>query len=810
MPAKTHALFSTPTSLALDTLATTAAHPPTADTTVAAGLSGLTSPSPRVRAAAARAVAAAGPRAARRRAGAAADALSAFTDDADAGVREACLLGAAGLVAGGALPPGDAVATAAAAVRCDAAPRVRSAALKLLASAATAAGATRHHPPRPAGAADIAATAWAAASAAVSDGDAEVRSQALTVLGSLSAAPPPCLDAALTAATTARTMEGVSADDARAAGGAAAALAAGAGAFVRALEDDGAAVRLAGLRALASLAAAVRTTSPAFAAAAATVAADCAADEAPAVRRAALACAAAARGPDGDAALAPLLAALADAVPSVAAAAAAAVAAAAPRRGDGLRAAVGGLLEAAAHGAAPRAALAALATLGTRAGGAAAHVAPDLMATRAGFLQREPCVDDAPYAHRAVFLLAAARAAPCVAARLPPHALAAAAVLAPRHPDLPLPAGGLEGRGRGAVCVRRPKRRRAEGNGDDAADTPDPIAAAAATLDALVGTPDPGHIFTCIARVDAALAPATRGGCARSGALRVHARALAVLTAAVAAGGALPLWGEPDGAGDANAWDGGVFNLAPLSACTRGSTAAPARLARLAALLRGVVGGGGSLHAVASEWDAVARALRVVREARASGCPPTALDAPPPGASQPAWMDAATASTTLDDLLAALAAAWPAAPVADATAAAPAGELTAPGSPHARALDAIAGLPVAVQVTGWVVATRRAWLRVDGPGVAGVCVPLELEGGGDDDDDDAAATQPPSTRPGRRAIMGTVHLPAPTTSPSAPGVTLRLALVVALAGGGRARVGAPRPLALRVAPPANANAATRG
>ena len=778
---------------------------------MAAGLSGLTSPSPRVRAAAARAVAAAGPRATRRRAGAAADALSSFTDDADAGVREACLLGAAGLVAGGALPPADAVATAAAAVGRDAAPRVRSAALRLLASAATAAGATRHHPPRPAGAADIAATAWAAASAAVSDGDAEVRVRALTVLGSLSAAPPPCLDAALTAATTARTMEGVSADDARAAGGAAAALAAGVGAFVRALEDDGAAVRLAGLRALASLAAAVRTTSPTFAAVAATVAADCAADEAPAVRRAALACAAAARGPNGDAALTPLLAALADAVPSVAAAAASAVAAAAPRRGDGLRAAVSGLLDASSHGAAPRAALAALATLGTRAAGAAAHVAPDLMATRAGFLQREPCVDDAAYAHRTVFVLAAARAAPCVAARLPPHALAAAAVLAPRHPDLPLPAGGLEGRGRGAVCVRRPKRGREEGEGGDALEAPDSIAAAAATLNALAGTPDPVHRFTCIARVDAALAPAVRGGCARAGALRVHARALAVLTAAVAAGGAPPLSGEPDGAGDATTWDGGVFDLAPLSACTRGSAAAPARLTRLAALLRGVVGGGGALHVAAGEWNAVAGALRAVRDARASGCPPAALDAPPqaPDAARPAWMDAAAASTTLDALVAALAAAWPAAPVADA-AAAPAGELTAPGGPHARALDAIAGLPVAVQVTGWVTVTRRAWLRVDGPGVAGVCVPLELDGGGDDDDDVAAATPPPSTRPGRHAITGTVHLPAPSTSPSAPDVTLRLTLVVALAGGGRARVGAPRPLALRVTPPANANAVARG
>ena len=251
-----------------------------------------------------------------------------------------------------------AVARAALSGDCDASVRLQS--LRLLLAACREAGACRgtsraapssssslSSPASAAAAADI---AFASASrAAAADPDARVRAASLALLGRLGAASPETLGASLTKATTARTMEGYSADDASliaqegvggagmdgggaggggggmaggnggkgggaAAGSSAEAASAAAaaanpsspweaapGAFVHGLEDDAAAVRECALEALASLsrslggAAAVRgkggsLPSRSFLARAAAFAAGCSGDEAPAVRATALRC----------------------------------------------------------------------------------------------------------------------------------------------------------------------------------------------------------------------------------------------------------------------------------------------------------------------------------------------------------------------------------------------------------------------------------------------------------------------------------------------------------------------------------------
>lgn len=296
---------------------------------------------------------------------------------------------------------------------CDASVRLQS--LRLLLAACREAGACRtsskaspsfSSPPAAAAAADV---AFAAASrSAASDPDARVRAASLALLGRLSAASPRTLEASLTKATTARTMEGVSADDASliaqegvgggggggggagreggmtggggdggnggaAAAGAASAAAAASnpsspweaapGAFVHGLEDDAAAVRECALEALASLSRSLggergkgNSSSPSFLARAAAFAAGCSGDEAPAVRAAALRCLRAAclsSTTPLDEHIPAVLSGLRDSAPEVAAAAATGLltpepGAPCPLRGSAaLRAAVSVLLEAA-------------------------------------------------------------------------------------------------------------------------------------------------------------------------------------------------------------------------------------------------------------------------------------------------------------------------------------------------------------------------------------------------------------------------------------------------------------------------------
>jgi len=853
----------------------TAGADPSSYTAVA--LAALAAPDPALRAAGVRLVALAAhtaPHPAHQAAARAA--LRSHTADPDPGVRAASLDGLVHAAPGLRLPrSAHAVAVEALA---DDAPGVRLGGVRLLVAAAAAAGATapvqaRRAQPHPthiaasrAAAADDAAAAaadaaFAAAAGALADPHLPVRVAAVAALGALIRASPAIKAGALSKKTTARTMEGQSVDDAAmvvgpgaASGGGlgvgglvtggggegyddgpgadapapptltaastAAAVAAAfasaddwasfAGAFVHGLEDDAAAVRGATLQAMASLGAADRAWAPL----AAPFAADCAGDESPGVRAAALTCLASLLGAGGggggggialplDPHLGAALAGLADTDPAVRRASCGLLGCARLQTLGALGSAVDALLEAVLADARarggrleeeevagssgdgggggrglPATPLAALAALGASTGGPATALIPDLMGTRTGFIQAEPSVDNPAYAARLAFALAACAGSggstapaafcghPALAALLPAHALGGAAVvLAGRHgKELPLPVGGMVELGRGAVLVgaRRPpaKKRRVEETGEDGA----AIAAVAAALATLATAPASAFVST-----DAALAPlmddlaAPAAGAAALA--RLYVRGLAVVEAAKRASG-----GGGGGGGDTPATSPPPVPAWPASSAARlpcltaagtpvDVATASARLNRLADLMAcGVAGGEGAAAGAVAGLEAAAVELR------ARGALPPPWPRPPPPTSLPGLSIVR-------------------------------GILHAPGGPHSRPVAGVVGLPLRLPVGGRVwwaggcaavggdrLSTPRAWLSVAHPLVAcgtPLLLPLSLEGAGGGS---SSYALPPH-----------VDLPA---APGAPAATLTAALLVQ-AG---VRAGSGRPVLVQVAP----------